>query len=224
MLHLTKLARAAAALTVASLGAPAASQALAVEASALEKPTEFPPPGRAATMANWVLATHDNNGLPFIIIDKVGAEVFIFDASGTLIGKTAALIGSAKGDDSAPGIGHEDYSGIAPELRTTPAGRFVGRFGVGRGHPEVFWVDYADSISLHPVVTSNKKEHRLQRLQSPTRDDNRITYGCINVPASFYRNVVRPLFLKTGGITYILPETRPLSEVFPAAQFARQAE
>jgi len=209
-------------LPSASAGRPAAQaegEALAPETSAVD--SLFPPPGEAASMANWVLATHDNGGLPFLVIDKVGAEVFIFDAKGTVMGKTAALLGSAKGDDTAPGIGHQDYSGIAPELRTTPAGRFVAKYGVGKGHPEVLWVDYASSVSLHAVITSNKKEHRLQRLQSATPDDNRITYGCINVPTDFYKNVVRPLFLKTGGIAYILPEERPLSEVFPAAQFAK---
>lgn len=216
-------ALALAALAAIEVSFPAAGQTTP-DPDAQQLAKDFPEPGPAASMANWVLATHDNGGLPFIVIDKVSAEVFVFDSAGVMMGRTAALIGSAKGDDSAPGIGHEDYSGIAPELRTTPAGRFVGKFGVGRGHPEVFWVDYADSISLHPVITSNKKEHRLQRLQSPTPDDNRITYGCINVPTDFYKNVVRPLFLKTAGVTYILPESRPLSEVFPAAQFARQAQ
>ena len=212
-----------AALAAIGMSFPAAGQAPQASDTP-EQVKDFPEPGPAASMANWVLATNDNGGLPFIVIDKINAEVFVFDSAGVMIGRTAALIGSAKGDDSAPGIGHEDYSGIAPELRTTPAGRFVGKFGVGKDHPEVFWVDYADSISLHPVITSNKKEHRLQRLQSPTPDDNRITYGCINVPTDFYKKVIRPLFLKTAGVTYILPESRPLSEVFPAAQFARQEQ
>jgi hypothetical protein len=50
---------------------------------------------------------------------------------------------------------------------------------------------------------------------SPTPDDNRITFGCINVPSAFYSKSLRPLFLKKGGYVYVLPDTKPLEEVFP---------
>jgi hypothetical protein len=49
---------------------------------------------------------------------------------------------------------------------------------------------------------------------SPAIDDNRITFGCINVPVAFYAKV-RPLFLRKGGYVYILPDTKLLEEVFP---------
>jgi hypothetical protein len=78
----------------------------------------------------------------------------------------------------------------------------------------VLWVDWATAVSLHPVVTSNKRERRLQRLSSPAPDDNRITYGCINVDPAFYRNIVAPLFGSSGGIVYILPEELALKDVF----------
>jgi hypothetical protein len=79
----------------------------------------------------------------------------------------------------------------------------------------VLWVDYADEIALHPVVTSHPKERRLQRLRSSAPEDHRITYGCINVPAAFYRDVVTKAFAGGDGVVYILPDTRPLEEVFP---------
>ncbi len=83
----------------------------------------------------------------------------------------------------------------------------------------MLWVDYAAAISLHRVVTSNPKERRLQRLASATPLDNRISYGCINVPAAFYDGVVRPAFSRSSGVVYILPEVRPVGSVFaiPAA-------
>ena len=129
---------------------------------------------------------------------------------------TPALIGITAGDESSPGVGDRELSDIPPEERTTPAGRFVAKFGPASGNRRVLWVDYATAVSLHPVVTANKKERRLQRLKSLTPDDNRITYGCINVSAQFYKEVVRPLFADTTGIVYILPETKYLFEVFPA--------
>ena len=167
-------------------------------------------------ITNWVISSHDNGDLPFMVIDKVGAEVFLFDAAGEFVGKTPALLGSTAGDESSPGVGDRELSEISPEERTTPAGRFVAKFGWARGRERVLWVDYHTSISLHPVVTGNKKEQRLKRLNSPTPEDNRITYGCINVPKNFYAKVVRPLFKDTAGVVYILPETKPLNQAFLA--------
>ncbi len=66
-----------------------------------------------------------------------------------------------------------------------------------------------------PVVTTNKKERRRERLLSPTADDNRITFGCINVPATFYSQSIRPQFLKAGGVVYVLPDSKRLEDVFP---------
>jgi hypothetical protein len=53
---------------------------------------------------------------------------------------------------------------------------------------------------------------------SASPEDKRITYGCINVPVDFYEDTVRPLFRKGGGIVYVLPDTKPLEEVFPRVQ------
>jgi len=67
---------------------------------------------------------------------------------------------------------------------------------------------------MHRVITSNPKERRLHRLATPTPKDNRISYGCINVPVVFYETVVRPAFTGTEGIVYVLPEVRSMREVF----------
>jgi hypothetical protein len=144
--------------------------------------------------------------------------VIAFDGEGKRVGSAAALVGITQGDDSAPGVGDRELSDIPVADRTTPAGRFVARFGSASGHQKVLWVDYVTSISLHPVITTNKSEHRLQRLNSPTPDDNRITFGCINVPPSFYQKIVVPLFKRNIGIVYILPEIKTLAEAFPAYQ------
>lgn len=172
----------------------------------------------AVQLANWVVASRDNGPLPFIVIDKTAAAVLVYGADGQMLGATPALMGVAKGDDSTPGIGERDLSSMGPAERTTPAGRFVARIGPAKGGQKVLWVDFETSVALHPVVTTAPKERRLKRLQSPTPKDNRITYGCINVPATFFENVVSPLFADTPGVVYILPETKYLIEVFPAFQ------
>ena len=207
-----------------SIGPGQPVEASAKRARAVERPVAAEPLSETAQdLARWAIASGDNGGLPFIVIDKVAAEVLVYGGDGELRGATAALLGFAHGDDSVPGIGDRKLAAIRPEERTTPAGRFLSSFGPAASRADAFWVDYATAISLHPVVTATPKERRLQRLQSPSPDDNRITYGCINVARPFYNNVIRRTFIGTKGVVYILPETRPLAEVFPAFRSQEQA-
>jgi len=156
--------------------------------------------------ADWVVDSGDNRSMPFVIIDKTEAKVFVFYADGRLRGAARALIGLARGDLSVPGIGNRKLSSIRPDERTTPAGRFVAALGRNLHGEEILWVDYEAAISLHRIITSNIKEHRAQRLASSTSLDKRITYGCINVSVDFYERVVSPAFTGTNGIVYVLPE------------------
>lgn len=164
-------------------------------------------------ITDWVLASRDNRALPFVVIDKVEAKVFVFDKAGTLRGTAPALLGMARGDDSAPGIGERKLAAIRPDERTTPAGRFEASLGHDLDQ-DILWVDYGIALSLHRVIVGNPKDRRHARLASPTPHDNRISFGCINVPAQFYDAVIAPAFKATVGIVYILPETRPLASVF----------
>ncbi len=167
-------------------------------------------------LADWVVDSSDNQRLPFVIVDKKQARVLVFDSAGRLQGASPALLGQARGDGSAPGIGNRQLSSIRPEERTTPAGRFVAALGQDLGEKDIVWVDYDAAISLHRVVTANAKERRLQRLATPTPADNRISYGCINVPAAFYDAVVKPAFQSSDGVVYVLPEVRSIEAVFAA--------
>lgn len=177
----------------------------------------------ARRMAEWIVDSNDSHGMPFVIVDKLAARVFVFHADGRLSGAAPALLGLAKGDESVPGIGTRKISDILPEERTTPAGRFAAALGHNMHGGEILWVDYDAAISLHPVITSNPKESRAQRLATPTIVDNRISYGCINVPAKFFKGVVSPAFKHNSGVVYVLPETRPLQTVFAAFGNAERA-
>jgi len=168
----------------------------------------------ARHVADWVVDSGDNRSMPFAIVDKTDARVFVFDAVGRLHGAAPALLGLARGDDAVPGIGDRPLSSIRPEERTTPTGRFVAALDRNLRGKEILWVDYDGAVSMHPVITTKPEERRLQRLTTPTPLDNRISYGCINVPAKFFKNVVRPAFTGTNGIVYVLPETRLSREVF----------
>ncbi|MCK9382486.1 MAG: hypothetical protein M0P95_15660 [Sulfuritalea sp.] len=168
----------------------------------------------ARAMADWVVDSGDSRGMPFAIVDKKDAKVFVFDADGRLRGAAPALLGLAVGDDAVPGIGDRPLSSIRPQERTTPAGRFVATLDRNLHGKQILWVDYGGAISMHPVINTKPAEHRPQRLASPTPLDNRISYGCINVPANFFATVVRPAFTGTSGIVYVLPEIKSAFEVF----------
>lgn len=189
----------------------------AVASSVEAVPNAALPSSDVLRLGEWATSSGDNHGHPFVIVDKPDAEVFVFDANGLLLGSAPALLGSALGDDAAAGVGDEKLSQIPLDERTTEAGRFVAHMGPAKGMPSVLWVDFDTALSLHPVVTSNPEEHRLQRLSSPSPDDRRITHGCINVPARFYREVVHKTFADTDGVVYILPDTKSPDAVFPQA-------
>lgn len=165
-------------------------------------------------MADWVMASRDHQGMPFVIVDKQHVRVFVFQPSGKLSGATPALMGFALGDDSVSGIGEREMSAIQPHERTTPAGRFVSLPGVNSFGEDIVWVDYAAAVSMHRVRAKEPTERRLERLASATPDDNRISFGCINLPAEFYDAVVKPALGTRRGVVYVLPETRPLQAVF----------
>lgn len=163
-------------------------------------------------MAHWVVQSGDHRRMAFVIVDKKEAKVYAFDPRGRLQAAVPALLGSARGDHTVPGIGDKPVAQVLPEERTTPAGRFVAEMGMSSSRGEdVVWVDYDAAVSMHRVI---KVPERLQALSSPSNDDNRMSYGCINLPAGFFEDVLRPLVKGSGAVIYVLPETRPLQEVF----------
>jgi len=167
----------------------------------------------ARRVADWIAISGDNHSLPYAIIDKIQAKVFVFDGAGRLRGATVALLGKARGDDTVPGIGSRKLSTIRPEERTTPAGRFIADLGRDFGQ-DILWIDYRAAISLHRVIRGDPGDHRLQRLATASPLDKRISYGCINVPEKFYNEIVLKTFTGTSGVVYILPETKPIEDVF----------
>lgn len=165
-------------------------------------------------LAGWVVASKDNHGYPFAVIDKAAAQVLVFGGDGRLRGAAPGLFGSAVGDHTAPGIAGLALREIPGRDRTTPAGRFIGGYGPSIDAGRVLWVDYESAVSIHPTATGTPAERRAERLASPTPEDNRVTHGCINVEPGFYEQVVRATF-ERGGIFYILPDKDSIADTFP---------
>ena len=186
---------------------------------------ESPSP-EARHLADWIADSRDTAHADFIIVDKRHARAYVFGADARLRGASPVLVGSALGDDSVPGIGMRPVEQVRPEERTTPAGRFVAERGRNAKGEDVVWVDYEAAVSLHRVRTHDPRERRLERLATPTIDDNRISYGCINVPVEFYETHVRPTFAEQRAIVYVLPDVKSVQQVFGSyhvAAMRRQA-
>jgi len=172
------------------------------------------PSADARRLADWIARSGDHAGVGFVVIDKKWARIYIFDAGARLLGDSPILLGGAPGDDSVPGIGNKLLEEVKPHERTTPAGRFVAQRGRNMRDEDVVWVSYDDALSIHKVLLAHPAERRLERLATPTVADNRISSGCINVPAEFFERTVLPVFATRRAMVYILPEQKSLEQVF----------
>ena len=167
-------------------------------------------------VANWSVYTGDHKDMAIVIVDKKDARVWVFNPQGKVLSSTPALLGAAVGDDSVPGIGEKPLSQVKPQEKTTPAGRFIAEPGVNSHGEDIVWVSYDLAVSLHRVRPTVKSERRLERLASASAADNRISFGCINLPPAFYEKILSPTVNKHGAVVYVLPESKTAGEVFGA--------
>ena len=196
-------------LTLAMAAAPAAGAA-----SARADYGRVSPTAAVRTVGDWVVRTKDNQSMPFMVIDKRRARLYVFEPGGRLRGTAPVLLGLAKGDHTVPGIGDKPLKDIKDDERTTPAGRFVAERGRNLHGHDIIWVDYDAAVSMHRVRSVGPGERRLERLASPTPADNRISYGCINVPVAFFDEVIDRVVTGSRAVVYVLPDVQPLPEVF----------
>jgi hypothetical protein len=163
-----------------------------------------------------ILATADNQGLPFAIVDKKDGRLLVFEANGALRGASAALTGLAPGDYSVPGIGERELSRILPQERTTPSGRFASSPGRNLTGEAVVWINYDEGLAIHRLRPGLGHDQRLQRLASVSAGDNRVSLGCVVVDVAFFEAVVAPVLGRVSGMVYVLPESRPVNTLFDA--------
>lgn len=201
----------AAAAPVASVAPAAPATPRRVDFGYVVAPTDV------RQLAGWAVDSGDHAQSAFAVIDKRRTHLYVFDAQGRLRGETPVLLGYAPGDDSVPGIGQRPIEQVLPTERTTPAGRFEVASGRNTRQEDVIWIDYQAAVSMHRVRATDPREQRLERLATATTADNRISYGCINVPSTFFDTVVWPTLGGQRAVVYVLPEVKALHDVFPQA-------
>jgi hypothetical protein len=174
---------------------------------------ELAPSVEARGVADWIVRSGDHGGQPFLIIDKVAASIYVFGREGRAYAAAPVLLGIAAGDRFEPGSAEKDMYATRVSERITPAGRFVGQAGMDdKGH-RVVWIDYDAGIAMHAVLDVPGQRRR-ERLTTATANDNRISFGCVNLPTELFLNVVRPLFDRARAVVYVLPETGSALELF----------
>jgi hypothetical protein len=171
-------------------------------------------PADVVHVANWVSYTRNNKKKAFVLIDKKQARMYVFDPRGKLKSDSPILLGKAVGDDAVPGIGSKPMSQMKEEEKTTPAGKFLAAPGRNTYGEDIIWIDYNNAISMHRLRKVSAEQRRAERMNTPQVDDNRISYGCVNVPHKFYNSVLRPTVAKQGAFVYVLPETRSPQQQF----------
>ncbi|MEK8029489.1 L,D-transpeptidase [Ideonella sp. DXS29W] len=167
---------------------------------------EEPASAEVRAVAVHAFERGDAHGRPIAIVDKQNARIFVFGADGVLRGTTPVLLGLARGNESAPGIGKKAGGYIAPAERTTPAGRFNSEPGHNAKGEAIVWVDYDAAFAIHRLRPAPAAERRPARLASPSPDDNRISQGCVIVSGAFYDEVIAPVLGRQRGVVYVLPD------------------
>ena len=164
--------------------------------------------------ADFIASHADNQNMPYVIVDKKSARVFVFAADGQLRGATTVLLGLGIGDQSVPGIAQRAPYSLKPLERTTPAGRFVSEPGHNLHGEEIVWIDYEAKIAIHRLRPDSSRERRAERMASASLDDKRISLGCVVVPVDFYEGVLQPVLGRRYGVVYVLPENSPVENMF----------
>ncbi len=170
--------------------------------------------GDARYVEQWIHAKGDDHGLPFAIVDKKAARIFVFAAGGKLVGTTSTILGLAHGDIPVPGAGQKDPSRLLPYERRTPAGRFESQPGKNLSGESVVWVDYDTGIAIHRIRPGKMQAARLHNIATSGIDDKRMSLGCVVVPESFFLQTVLPTLGHSHGVVYVLPEDGPVTAMF----------
>lgn len=156
----------------------------------------------ASTVNSWVQESRDNAGKPYIIADKQSGEIHVVDGKGRVVATAPALYGRKTGDGMTLGETPAGIFSVHQEAAPASYGGDLQQFATAPN---------GDVYAIHRVLTNNPKQNRLGRLASPAAEDNRVSLGCINIPADIYNKYLGKSF---DGKLYVLPDQRSLGDTF----------
>lgn len=156
-----------------------------------------------------------STGKGFMIADKQNGMLHAFGPNGVIISQSPALYGKDVGDTMQK-TGNQWN-------RVTPAGKYTltvesdSTYAGGKVFSLVETnVPGEGVVAVHAVYLGNPDENRLGRLASPTAQDNRISWGCVNTSNQAFLNELLPnANILEGGAIFVLPDSTSATEMFP---------
>ena len=146
-----------------------------------------------------------------IVADKKGGQIYVYNSITNQLNVAPALYGKTIADE---------FSSASDRSTITPSGTFTSTkaFSTHLNEDVTAFLQRGKSlVAIHPVWTGTPAQRRLQRLASPEPEDNRITNGCINVPKSFYFDIIDKL--KSGAIVKVLMENESVEDDVSGTEF-----
>jgi len=150
----------------------------------------------------------------YIIVDKPTATLFIIGEDGKLVAQMPVILGQTKGE--TPNKADPD-SDVAVEA-TTPAGKYrIGRLGVNE-KDEVFYegkmitIYGSGGLAIH-MTYPLEIEKRTEALDTSTPDDNRLSWGCINVDKKMWKFL--EINVKNRGTCLYITPDNPMASLNP---------
>jgi hypothetical protein len=158
----------------------------------------------------------------YIVIDKPSAEMYVFNSSNELITSMPVLLGKDKGEEP----NRADASSPIASHATTPAGKFqLGKIGITDVNKDdstlyqgrIISLLGSDNLALH-MTYPGEYEKRTKALNTPTLEDKRMSWGCINISPKNFDKYIKPYFNKGNQNLFITPDdptlvTSPVSGI-----------
>ncbi|MFH1201167.1 MAG: L,D-transpeptidase family protein [bacterium] len=147
----------------------------------------------------------------YVIIDKPTATMYVIGQDKKLRGSFPVLLGKTKGEMPNKADPDSDDAGAQA---TTPAGKYklsykkiaTSDFLEYKG--KIFSIYGSDDLGLHMTYPKEHKK-RTEALNTPTTDDNRMTYGCINVSEENFQKYL--ISINENALLFITPDNENLS-------------
>lgn len=150
----------------------------------------------------------------YIIVDKPSATLYVFNEENELVETMPVLLGKTKGEEPNTANAN-DKKALGS---TTPAGKYkLGK--VAENYSKKDSIEYQGRllqvlgdgpISIHMTYPKEFKE-RTKALNSKTVNDNRMSWGCMNISPENFDKYIKPYFNKGNQTIFITPDDTSLT-------------
>lgn len=150
----------------------------------------------------------------YIVVDKPSATLYVFNEKNEVIGTMPVLLGKTKGEEKNT-VNVNDKKAIGS---TTPAGKYLmGNIGESPAKKDIetyqgriVRILGAGPVALHMTYPKEFKE-RTNALETETTEDNRKSWGCINISPENFDKYIKPYFNKGNQFIFITPDDPSLA-------------